>query len=176
MPRFLQPSRPPLLLMLLLRYTVLTANKQIARLLFSCPLRTARVSLGTTGTTFFGGWVKIKLKLPHFHVSYTRFDLTHPPVATTARAAATGPVSMLTRPDPEGSETVEIATRRCPRLRVVWDLLCVQLLQQYICEQFMGLKRRKLSVLDSLQALKGNKKTCCCWVSEYVFMECRYCY
>ena len=41
------------------------------------------------------------------------FDLTHAPVATTARAAATGPVSMSTRPDPEGSDTVEIATRRC---------------------------------------------------------------
>ena len=32
------------------------------------------------------------------------FDLTHAPVATTARAAATGPVSMSTRPDPEGSD------------------------------------------------------------------------
>ena len=50
------------------------------------------------------------------------FDLTHAPVATQARAAATGPVSMSTRPDPEGSDTVEIATRRCPRLRVVWNL------------------------------------------------------
>ena len=50
------------------------------------------------------------------------FDLTHAPVATAARAAATGPVSMSTRPDPEGLDTVEIATRRCPRLRVVWDL------------------------------------------------------
>ena len=50
------------------------------------------------------------------------FDLTHAPVATAARAAATGLVSMSTRPDPEGSGTVEIATRRCPRLRVVWDL------------------------------------------------------
>ena len=49
------------------------------------------------------------------------FDLTHAPVATT-RAAATGPVSMSTRPDPDGSDTVEIATRRCPRLRVVWGL------------------------------------------------------
>ena len=46
------------------------------------------------------------------------FDLTHVPVATAARAAATGLVSMSTRPDPEGSDTVEIATRRCPRLRV----------------------------------------------------------
>ena len=34
------------------------------------------------------------------------FDLTHAPVATTARAAATGPVSMSTWPDPEGSDTV----------------------------------------------------------------------
>ena len=50
------------------------------------------------------------------------FDVTHAPVAAVARAAATGLVSMSTRPDPEGSGTVEIATRRCPRLRVVWDL------------------------------------------------------
>ena len=50
-------------------------------------------------------------------IRYMCFDLTHAPVATTARAAATGPVSMSTRPDPEGSDTVEIATRRC-RLRV----------------------------------------------------------
>ena len=35
------------------------------------------------------------------------FDLTHAPVETTARAAATGPVCMSTRPDPEGSDTVE---------------------------------------------------------------------
>ena len=49
------------------------------------------------------------------------FDLTHAPVATAARAAATGLVSMSTRPDPEGLGTVEIATR-CLRLRVVWDL------------------------------------------------------
>ena len=49
-------------------------------------------------------------------------DLTHAPVATAARAAATEPVSMSTRPDSEGSDTVEIATRRCPRLRLVWDL------------------------------------------------------
>ena len=59
-----------------------------------------------------GGWVKIKLKLPHFHVSDTCrvsscFDLTHA-AAATARAAATGPVSMSTRPDPEASDTVEI--------------------------------------------------------------------
>ena len=50
------------------------------------------------------------------------FDLTHAPVATAARAAATGPVTMSTRPGPEGSRAVEIATRRCPHLRVVWDL------------------------------------------------------
>ena len=50
------------------------------------------------------------------------FDSTHAPVATAAHAAATGLVSMSTRPDPEGSGTVEIATPRCPRLRVVWDL------------------------------------------------------
>ena len=29
---------------------------------------------------------------------------------------------MSTRPDPERSGAAEIATRRCPRLRVVWDL------------------------------------------------------
>ena len=60
------------------------------------------------------------LTLPR--IRYMCFDLTHEPVATIARAAATGPVSMSTRPDPEGSDTVEIATPRCPRLRVVWDL------------------------------------------------------
>ena len=51
------------------------------------------------------------------------FDLTDAPVATAARAAATGLVSMPTRPDLEGSGPVEIATRRCPRLRVVWEKL-----------------------------------------------------
>ena len=56
-----------------------------------------------------GGWVKVKLKLPHFHVSdtFSCFDLTHAPVATTARAAATGPVSTSTRPYAEGSDRVE---------------------------------------------------------------------
>ena len=49
-------------------------------------------------------------------------DLTHAPVATAARAAATGRVGMSTRPDPERYGAVEIATRRCPRLRVVLDL------------------------------------------------------
>ena len=39
-----------------------------------------------------GGWVKIQLKLPHFHLirHMSCFDLTHAPVATAARAAATG--------------------------------------------------------------------------------------
>ena len=50
------------------------------------------------------------------------FDLTHGPVATASCAAATGVVSMSTRPDPEGSGMVEIVTQRCPRLRVVWEL------------------------------------------------------
>ena len=50
------------------------------------------------------------------------FDLTHAPVATAARADTTGLGSMTTRPDPEGSGTVNIATRRCLRLRVAWDL------------------------------------------------------
>ena len=40
------------------------------------------------------------------------FDATHAPVAPAARAAATGLVSMPTRPDPDGSGTVEIVTRR----------------------------------------------------------------
>ena len=58
------------------------------------------------------GWVKIKLKLPHFYVPgtsmrYMCFDLTHAPVATAARAAATGLASMSTRPDPDGSGTVD---------------------------------------------------------------------
>ena len=56
-------------------------------------------------------------------VRYMCFDLTHAPVATAARAAASGFVSMSTRPDPEGSGTAEIATRRCPRLRVVSAVL-----------------------------------------------------
>ena len=49
------------------------------------------------------------------------FDLTPAPVATAARAAATELVSMSTKPDPEGPDTVEIATGD-PRLRIVWDL------------------------------------------------------
>ena len=70
------------------------------------------------------GWVKIKLKLPHFYVSDTCRVPIQPdaPVATAARAKANGRVSMSTRPDPEISGTVEIVTRRRPRLRVVWDL------------------------------------------------------
>ena len=66
---------------------------------------------------------KNKAQVPTFpRIRYMCFDLTHAPVATAARAAATGLVIMSTRPDPEGSGTVEIATRRCPCLRVVWDL------------------------------------------------------
>ena len=63
---------------------------------------------------------KIKLQAPTLQrIRYMScFDLPHAPVATAARAAATGRVSMSTRPDPEGSGTVEIATRRCPRLRL----------------------------------------------------------
>ena len=56
------------------------------------------------------------------HIRYMCFDFTHAPVATAARAAAAGLVSMSTRPDPERSGTVEMATRRYPRLRVVCDL------------------------------------------------------
>ena len=43
---------------------------------------------------------------------YMCSDLTHAPVATAARAGTTGLVSMSTRPDREGSGSVEIATRR----------------------------------------------------------------
>ena len=57
------------------------------------------------------------------------FDLTHAPDATAARGATTGLVSMSTRPDPEGSGTVEIATRRCPRLS---HLTSVRQQQQYL--------------------------------------------
>ena len=55
-----------------------------------------------------GGWVK-KAQAPTLpRIRYMScFDLTHAPVATTARAAATGPVSMSTRADPEGSDTSE---------------------------------------------------------------------
>ena len=56
------------------------------------------------------------------------FDLTHAPAATTARAAATGLVSMSTRPDPEGSDTVEIATRRYdPHTTAGWRLTILPL-------------------------------------------------
>ena len=55
-------------------------------------------------------------------IRYMCVDGTHAPVATAACAAATGLVSMSTWLDPEGSGTVEIATRRCHRLRVMWDL------------------------------------------------------
>ena len=41
---------------------------------------------------------------------FNPFDLTHAPVATAARAAATGLVSMSTGPDPEGSEHLEAAS------------------------------------------------------------------
>ena len=43
-------------------------------------------------------------------------------VAAGARAASTGRVSMSTRPDPERFGAVEIASRICFHLAVVWDL------------------------------------------------------
>ena len=56
---------------------------------------------------------KNKAKAPTLpRIRYMCFDLTH--AATAARAATTGPVSMSTRPDPEGSHTVEIATASLP--------------------------------------------------------------
>ena len=60
-----------------------------------------------------GGWVKIKLQartLPR--IRYMCFDLTHAPVATAARAAATGLVSMSTRPDPEAVTCHSYATTK----------------------------------------------------------------
>ena len=66
---------------------------------------------------------KVKVPTLPFIRYMSCFDLTHAPVATAARAASTGLVSMSTRPDPERSGAVEIATRRRPRLRVVvWGL------------------------------------------------------
>ena len=78
-------------------------------------------------STWYGeGTQQQKISAPHFfllgknkaltptlpRIRYMScFDLNHAPVASTARAAATGPVSMSTRPDPEGSDTVEITTR-----------------------------------------------------------------
>ena len=60
---------------------------------------------------------KIKFMLPHFHVPSTRASIQ--PVATAAHVDATGCVGMSTRLDLERSGAVEIATRRCPRLRVL---------------------------------------------------------
>ena len=59
----------------------------------------------------------------HLRVSdICRLSVTNAPVATAARAVTTGRMSMSPRPDPERSSTEEITTRRCPRLRVVWNL------------------------------------------------------
>ena len=70
------------------------------------------------------------VKFPHFHVSDTCRVSIQPdaPVATAARAAGTGRVGMSTRPDPDRSGAVEIATRRRRRLRVVWGLRELKLL------------------------------------------------
>ena len=52
-------------------------------------------------------------KLPHFHVCirYMCFDSTRAPVATAARAAGTGLVSMSTRPDIPGMLHLEREAR-----------------------------------------------------------------
>ena len=76
------------------------------------------------------------------------FDLTHAPVATAARAAATGLVSKSTRPDPEGSGTVEIATRRCPRLWVVWDLRELDLDVVVFTRKILRRSSRALEICD----------------------------
>ena len=83
------------------------------------------------------------------------FDLTHAPVATIARAAATGLVSMSTRPDPEGSGTVEIATWSRPRLRVVWDL----------GDKFGATYRPSTSA--DVVAVRLILLTCCFWFIPY---------
>ena len=57
---------------------------------------------------------KNKAKLPHFHVCIrymSCFDSTHAPVATAARAAGTGLVSMSTRPDKPGMLHLEREAR-----------------------------------------------------------------
>ena len=57
---------------------------------------------------------KNKAKLPHFHVCIrymSCFDSTHAPVATAARAAGTGLVSMSTRPDIPGTLHLEREAR-----------------------------------------------------------------
>ena len=86
--------------------------------------KVARAGSFSRGLLSSGGWVKIKLKLPHFHVADTCRVSIQPDasVATAACPKATEHVSMSTRPDPEISGAVEIATRRRLRLRVVWDL------------------------------------------------------
>ena len=61
-----------------------------------------------------GGWVKLRLELRHFHVCIrymSCFDSTHAPVATAARTALTGLVSMSTRPDIPGMLHVEREAR-----------------------------------------------------------------
>ena len=73
-----------------------------------------------------GGWVKIKLKLSSHIIHMSCFGLTRAPVSPAGHVAATGLVSMSTPPDPEGSGTVEIATRSRPRLRLVWFSLPFQ--------------------------------------------------
>ena len=55
---------------------------------------------------------KVKVPTLPFIRYMSCFDLTHAPVATAARAASTGLVSMSTRPNPEGSGTVELPVER----------------------------------------------------------------
>ena len=66
-----------------------------------------------------GGWVKIKVKRSHtstYQIHKSCVDLTRRSRCNPLpRAAATGRVSMSTRPDPESSGAVEIAARRRPR-------------------------------------------------------------
>ena len=53
-------------------------------------------------------------------LTFPRVSITRPLNFNTARNAATGLVSMSTRPDPKRSDTVE--TRKRHLFRVVWDL------------------------------------------------------
>ena len=92
-------------------------NSDLYSLLGACMYRT-RYQVCFSLFSFFilrrMGRLKIKLELPHFHVCIrymSCFYSTHAPVATAARAAATGLVSMSTRPDIPGMLRLEREAR-----------------------------------------------------------------
>ena len=89
-------------------------TSDLCSLLGACMYRTRYQVCFSLFSSSSGGWVKIKLELPHFHlcIRYVScFDSTHSPVATAARAAATGLVSMSTRPDIPGMLHLEREAR-----------------------------------------------------------------